>query len=126
MGGVEIAGRERAPYGIATPWKFLDGLRIPRIDSRRRSHKQTLWLGSHADKYRKSPIKRAPLWGLIAIVIVYPAGSCRSTAGRIPVKSHPGCASHLATIPGRQLAWLDALRRNPRPLDDYPRVQPTP
>jgi hypothetical protein len=36
---VEIAGRERAPYGIATPWKLLDGLRIPRIDSRRRSHK---------------------------------------------------------------------------------------
>ena len=50
MGSVEIAGRERAPYGIATPWKFLDGLRIPRIDSRRRSHKQTRWLGSHADK----------------------------------------------------------------------------
>jgi hypothetical protein len=26
---VEIAGRERAPYGIATPWKLLDGFEDP-------------------------------------------------------------------------------------------------
>jgi hypothetical protein len=35
---VEVAGRERAQYGIASPWKPPDRLRIPGIDSQRRSH----------------------------------------------------------------------------------------
>ena len=35
-------------HGIATPWKLLDGLRIPRIDSGGAVTMQTLWAGSHA------------------------------------------------------------------------------
>jgi hypothetical protein len=35
---MEVAGRERASYRIASPWKLLNRLRIPRINSPRRSH----------------------------------------------------------------------------------------